>query len=128
MAQNILKVEQRSFKYALEGLSYALKSQLNFKIQLIIGLITVLVAAVLGFSYYDWIILLILICLVLSAELTNTVLEKVTDIVQPEIHPEVKIAKDLAAGIVLLIAVFSVIIGILLFYPHITALFGSQLR
>lgn len=118
----LIKIEQKSFGYALEGIYFVFKSQANFRIQFTIGVATTFLAYVFSFSRFEWIILLICICLVLFAELVNTVIEVVVDLAKPDIHPKAKIAKDASAGLVLLIAIFVFIVGILLFAPHILKL------
>lgn len=114
---------QRSFSYALEGLHLAAKTQRNFRIQIVIGLFSILIALLLGFNRFEWIILLISICLVLSAELTNTVFELIVDLIMPTHHEKAKFAKDISAGTVLLICSFAIIIGLLLFFPHFLIFF-----
>lgn len=121
--EDIIEKERKSFSYAAEGIIYALKSQVNFRIQLTIGAGAVILGYIFSFSRFEWIILLICICLVLFAELVNTVVEIVVDLAEPDIHPKAKIAKDAAAGLVLLISTFVLIVGLLLFVPHILKLF-----
>ncbi len=115
----ITKTEIRSFRFALEGVKYAFKTQFNFKIQFTLGLVTVLFGFLFNFNRFEWMILLLSICLVLSAELANTVVEVVVDLVTSEIKPQAKIAKDLSAGVVLVVSVFVAIVGLFLFLPHI---------
>ncbi|MCX6722618.1 MAG: diacylglycerol kinase [Candidatus Staskawiczbacteria bacterium] len=59
------------------------------------------------------------ILVVLSLELINSQIEKFLDIIQPEHHPRVKIIKDFSAGAVLISVIGSIIIGFLIFWPHI---------
>ena len=120
---SLIKKEKKSFKFAIEGLVYAFKSQLNFKVQIGFGFLVVFLAMILGFNRNEWIVLLLLIGLVLSAELANSAIEVIVDLVTSEVHPKAKIAKDLSAGVVLLITIFVSIIGLLLFYPHFLKLF-----
>ncbi|KKR51317.1 MAG: Diacylglycerol kinase [Candidatus Curtissbacteria bacterium GW2011_GWA1_40_16] len=124
MTGSVLKAEKKSFTFALEGIAYAIKTQLNFKIQITAGLLAILAAFILGFDRGEWLVLLIVICLVLSAELANTVIETVVDLAMPDVHPKAKTVKDLSAGVVLLVSAFAVLIGLVLFYPHIALLFG----
>lgn len=124
MAEDFIKTEQKSFKFAFEGILHALRTQQNFRIQIAIGLLTILAAASFGFSRLEWLVLLIVICLVLSAELANTVMEVVVDLAKPDFHPKAKIAKDLSAGVVLFVSAFAVLIGLILYYPHLVAIFG----
>ena len=109
----------KSFGYALEGLYYAFSSQRNFRIQLGLGFLSLVLAYILGFSRIEYLILLICICLVLTGELINTVFESFMDFKTEEFHPKAKIAKDLSASFVLLISIFVSLIGLLLFLPHI---------
>lgn len=119
MTDNLFEKDKKSFKFAFEGLAHALKTQRNFKVQLVLGLWTIILALSFGFNRIEWLFLLFSICLVLSAELANTVVEIVVDLVTDKIHPKAKLAKDLSAGVVLLISIFVSIIGLLLFLPHV---------
>lgn len=108
-----------SFKYAGSGLKHAFSTQTNFQIQLTIGIVALMLAFVLQFNRYEWLILIITIGLVLVAELLNTVVEVVVDLaVQEKLLPEAKIAKDVSAAAVLLISIVSVVVGVILFWPH----------
>lgn len=75
------------------------------------------------FNRFEWLILVLTICTVLSAELLNTVIETIVDLYTVEYHEKAKLAKDLSAGVVLLVCLFSVAIGLLLFTPHVLAFF-----
>lgn len=119
MTDNLFEKDKKSFRFAFEGLAYALKTQRNFRLQLVLGLWTIILAISFGFNQTEWLFLIFSICLVLSAELANTVVEVVVDLVTDKIHPKAKLAKDLSAGIVLLISIFVLIIGLLLFLPHV---------
>lgn len=120
--EKFVKKESRSFGYALEGIVFTFKTQVNFKIQFAIGLASLILAFLFGFSRVEWLILLLSISLVLFAELANTAVEILVDLTTSDIHPKAKIAKDLSAGIVLLISVFVFAVGVLLFIPHILSL------
>ncbi len=112
-----------SLRYAINGLTHAFTTQRNFRLQNILGLITLFLALFLGFDRVEWIVLLLTIGLVLTAEIANTILETLIDLSTPNLHPKAKIAKDLSAAAVLLIAIFSVFIGLLLFVPHLLEFF-----
>ncbi len=110
----------KSFKFAFSGLLHTFSTQTNFQIQLFIGLIATLGAIYFQFSRIEWLILIITIALVLTVEILNTVVEVVVDLaVKEQLLPDAKIAKDVAAAAVLLMAIFSVIVGIVLFFPHL---------
>jgi undecaprenol kinase len=111
----------RSFGHAIDGLAYLLRHEWNFRIHLAITLVVVVAAAVLGFDRLEWIALLLIIALVLVAEALNTALERLVDLVQPEIHPTARWAKDAGAAAVLLASLMAILIGLLLFVHHLTA-------
>ncbi len=114
----------KSFKYAFSGLSHTFTTQKNFQIQVGITLLVVLAAYLLSFSRGEWLVLILTIGLVLAAELLNTVVEIVIDLaVKEKLLPEAKIAKDVSAGAVLLISLVSIIVGLLLFVPHLIKLY-----
>jgi diacylglycerol kinase (ATP) len=108
-----------SFRYAFAGVRYLLWTQRNAKIHSAIGLAAIGLGVVLGIDRYEWLALLVTITLVIAAEGVNTALEAVVDLISPEYHALAKIAKDVGAGTVLITAIASVIIGIVLFLPHL---------
>lgn len=124
MNKGIINKEADSFKFANEGLRYAFKTQNNFKIQITLGILALILAFLFRFGLIEWTVLLFAICLVLAAELINTVVETVVDMHTSEFHPQAKIAKDLSAAVVLLISLFVLVIGLILFIPHFLTTFG----
>ncbi|MBA4550617.1 MULTISPECIES: diacylglycerol kinase [Thermoactinomyces] len=113
----------RSFVYALEGLKYTIVTQRNMRFHFLVALGVLLLSLTLPMNKVEVLVLFVAIVLVLFAELINTAIEAVVDMVTGEYHPLAKVAKDVAAGAVLLTAGFAVIIGISVFYPHLDALF-----
>lgn len=109
-----------SIKNALRGLKLAICSQRNFKIETAITFIVIISAFILKFSISEFCILLLTIALVLICELLNSVIEFTLDAVYKNHYSKlVEMAKDMSAGMVLLSAFISFIIGILLFSKHI---------
>ena len=106
----------RSFGYALEGIITASKEQ-NLKSHIISAIIVIMAGYWTGLSRMEWYIVLLLIALMFALEMINTAIERVVDLASPEIHPLAKQAKDIAAGAVLVFALFSAIIGLLIFLP-----------
>jgi undecaprenol kinase len=106
----------RSFTFAYNGLKIATKQQ-NMKFHLTSAVVVIIAAFVTGISLLEWAILLIVIGMMISLEMVNTAIEAVVDLTSPHIHPLAKIAKDVAAGAVLVFAFVSVIIGVLIFIP-----------
>ena len=111
-----------SFKYAWAGLKYAFTSQPNFRIHSLIAIVVLVFALLLHLPYLEWLILLLTMALVLIAEMVNTALEAMTDLMQDQYHPQAKIAKDVAAGMVLLAAIAAVIVGLVIFIPYLSAI------
>lgn len=106
----------RSFGYAFEGIITASKEQ-NLKSHIVSAIIVILASYLTGLSRMEWYIVLLLIALMFVLEMMNTAIERVVDLASPEIHPLAKQAKDIAAGAVLVFALFSAIIGLLIFLP-----------
>ncbi|MNW29456.1 Undecaprenol kinase [compost metagenome] len=113
-----------TFRYALEGIVVSLKTQRNMRIHLVAAVIVMLAALYFGLSLRDIALLLLVIGFVISAELFNTAIEAVVDLVTPEWHSLAKMAKDAAAGAVLIAACFAVLIGIVLFYEPVVTWLG----
>jgi len=108
-------------KHALEGIGHAWRTQRNFRIQIILGALAIAVFALFRASVLAFAILALTIALVLAFEAMNTALESLVDLVSPERHALAKVAKDAAAGAVLIAAAGAVAVGILLalaFSPH----------
>lgn len=111
-----------SFRYAFAGLRYLLWTQRNAKIHTAIGLVAIVLGFLLSLDRYEWLTLTLTITIVLAAEGVNTAIEAAVDLASPTYHPLAKIAKDVGAGTVLLTALAAVIIGLLLFLPHLLPL------
>jgi diacylglycerol kinase len=112
----------RSFRYAFAGLFYVVRSQRNFRIHMTAALVAAALALALGFTPVEWAVLATIITLVMTLEMVNTVVEAAVDLASPTHHPLAKIAKDVAAGAVLLTAIGAVVVGLFLFVPHLLAL------
>lgn len=108
-----------SFKYAFEGIASSFKSERNMKIHVIVMIIVIIWGIIFKISAIEWIVCTILFGLVISAELFNTALETIVDMVMPEINEKAKLAKDVSAGAVLILAIASAISGIIIFVPKI---------
>lgn len=109
----------RGFSYAFSGLSYAFKSQLNFKVHIFVAFLVGIFGCWLSLSANEWLWIIVAIGMVLVTELLNTAIEVLVDLVSPEIHPKAKIIKDVAAGAVLIMAITAAIIGMIIFIPKL---------
>ena len=109
----------RSFVYAGRGIWTLLRSQHNSWIHAAATLLVVLAGISCGVSRSEWLALVLATTLVWSAEACNTAIEFLADAAQPEFHPLIEKAKDVAAGAVLLCALGALAVGILVFGPHL---------
>jgi diacylglycerol kinase len=110
------------FHYAFNGLWYALRSQRNVRVHVVIACLAIIMGIVLRISAIEFAMIFVAITGVFIAEMFNTVIELCVDLASPEYHPLAKVAKDVAAGAVLLSAMLSVAIGLFVLGPHLWAL------
>lgn len=104
-----------SFNYAINGILYALRTQRNMKIHFGIALIVLISSLLYDISKEEMIALTICIAMVIAAELVNTAVESAVDLGNNHYHPLVKIAKDTAAGAVLVTAINAIFVGYVVF-------------
>ncbi|MEA3347134.1 MAG: diacylglycerol kinase [Candidatus Auribacterota bacterium] len=108
-----------SFNCAIEGLSYILRTQRNFRIHFLFAVFIILLGLYFGVDRHDFMLLVILIFFVLVSEIFNTCIELVTDMVSETYHPIAKIIKDISAGAVLLASSIAAIVGYIIFVNHL---------
>lgn len=113
---NIIK----SFNAAIEGILYTFRSERNMKLHYLASALVLIISLFFNFSKLEFIVLLGSIVLVVVAEMLNTAIEKTVDLVTDEYHELAKIAKDVAAGSVLMAAMYSVMVGYILFYDRLS--------
>ncbi|MBN1339146.1 MAG: diacylglycerol kinase family protein [Bacteroidales bacterium] len=107
------------FLFALRGIKSALQREPNMKIHLVASVLAIAGGIVCHIDTLSWFAVLFSIVLVLAAELINSSLEAFTDLISPEFHKKAGMAKDMAAGAVLVTAIGALIAGIMVFTPHI---------
>lgn len=112
-----------SFKYPISGLRYAYKNEQNLEVDIGIAVLVVILGFLFKISVSEWAILTITVGLVISFELINTALEAVVDLITDKYHPLAKVAKDTSAAAVLILAIVSIIEGLIIFLPKIISLF-----
>ena len=115
----------QSFVFAWRGLRLAWMGR-NFRVQIAFALTTIMLGFLFGISVSEWIVVLIMMAMVLSAEIFNSTIGNLVNFVSPEFHPLAGKIKDLAAGAVLVIAIISVFVGLLIFVPYFLRLIDSQ--
>jgi diacylglycerol kinase len=113
----------KSFGYAVSGITYTTKTQMNFRIHLAAILAVGLAGWYVKLSRAEWTCVVLAIGLVLVAELLNTAIELLVDLVSPEFNAQAGRVKDIAAGAVLVAAGISVMAGAIIFIPKLIVLF-----
>lgn len=114
-----------SFRCAFVGIYHAFKYNQNIRIHLLAAILVVIASVFFKVNPFEMGILGVMILLVISSEMINTAIEEMADLITKEHREEARIAKDVAAGMVLLIALGSVIVGILVFTPHVRTFLSS---
>jgi len=116
----------QSFKNAISGLVFAFKTQRNFKVHLVISFLVLIFSLWLSINLEEFLFLLLAIFLGLTIEMANTAFEKTLDAVNGRYDPKIKIAKDVAAGMMLLMAGGLTIIGLLILLPPFLVKIGFK--
>jgi diacylglycerol kinase len=112
----------KSLGFALEGLREMVLNHNNFRLQIMIGLFTVAAGFFFQVNFSEWMALILASSLVLIAEMANSSIEMIVDLITKERRLEAKKAKDIAAGMVLFSSGLSIVIGILIFGPYLLKL------
>lgn len=112
----------KSVKCCINGIVQAVKSERNLKIQLVCAILAITLGVILKISAVEWAILVFAIMFVLFAELTNTAIENVVDLYTKDFNENAKLAKDIAAGAVLIASLNALIIGCIIFLDKIIIL------
>lgn len=108
-----------SFNYAVDGIIYTLKTQRNMRIHFSLAVIVLVLSLFLNFSRLEFLILFLTVSFVIASEMINTSIEKSIDLFTEDYHPLAKIAKDVAAGAVLVSAINAIVVGYLLFFDRL---------
>ncbi|RJR14157.1 diacylglycerol kinase family protein [Candidatus Parcubacteria bacterium] len=110
-----------NFWYALKGLEIAWREEFNFKVHVVFAVAAPLLGWYLGISKTEFLIVILLIGLVMTAEIFNTALEELCDKFQPEHDPHIAKIKDLAAAAVLVSSIAALIVGLAIYLPYFSA-------
>lgn len=113
-----------SFGHALEGIVASVREGRNIRIQLAGGALALALGLLFQIEAHEWLAIIVCCGLVLGGECLNTALERTVDLAMPKQHPDAKVAKDAAAGAVLLFALASLAVGIVIFLPRILGALG----
>ncbi|MFH5182776.1 diacylglycerol kinase family protein [Paenibacillus sp. TAB 01] len=113
----------RSFRFAYEGVKYALSTQRNMKFHFFAAFAALLLALFFRLPKLEILFILLAVTLMIVTELINTAVEKAVNLAMPDLHPLAKIAKDVAAASVLVSAAFAAMVGMIVFYEPVDRLF-----
>lgn len=110
------------FGFAFSGLWHVIRTQVNMKVHIALAILALALGIALRISAVEYALVFVAIAGVMVTEMFNTVIELCVDLASPAYHPLAKIAKDVAAGAVLLSAIMAIIIALCVFGPHLWAL------
>lgn len=113
---------KNSLRAAGRGLGHAFRSEQNFRVQLLVSGLVIIGAAYFPLRTWEVIVVVLLITLVLTMEMLNTVVEYFADLLKPRLNQYVQLIKDVSAGAVLITSLGAGIIGAIIFGPHFFAL------
>lgn len=117
--KNFVLDRLHSFKYAAYGLFYLIKNENAFKTHIFIAILLTITGFYFDLTPTLWIHQNLILALMMSIEAINTGIEKIADFVEPNLHPKIKIIKDISAAAVLVSAIFGIIIISLIYIPKI---------
>lgn len=117
-----IKNRLKSFAYAYNGIKHTILTQHNFLVHIALATIAVLLGFLLKISIAEWTSIVIVIGMVMAAEIFNSSIEELVNLISPERNVKAGIIKDLAAGAVLILAIAAFITGTIIFLPKIIEL------
>lgn len=121
-AADFIKNEKRrhqvSVKNAVEGIRIAFRTQPNFAYHTFFSLCAIFLGVFLGIGRTEWLVIMLLVVVGMVVEMANTAFESVVDLATNVWHKEAKVAKDVAAGMMLFFAYGSVLIAVIIFFPY----------
>ncbi len=109
----------RSVRHAFRGIVYAIRNERNFQIECVAAVAVIFLACFFPLSSIERTLIVFLAGWVMAFELINTAIERMLDIIKPNVHPYVRVVKDMAAGAVLVSSGVAVVIGLCVFLPHL---------
>ncbi|MBU5595165.1 diacylglycerol kinase family protein [Amphibacillus sp. MSJ-3] len=116
------KKKRVGLRYAVNGLKYAYINEINIRIHFIIASLVIIFGFIFSVSIMEWVMLLIMIGFVVTAELLNTAVEAMLDYLAPDWHPMAGAIKDLTASAVLVASIIAATVGLIIFLPKVLIL------
>lgn len=129
MKNNSFKSENffKSQGYARNGIKLIFRNERNFKIELVFAAFVTILGFLFGINHFEWISIALVISMVLTSEVINSAIEALCDTVSQDFKINVKYAKDVSAGAVLVSVIVSIITGIIIFLPYLVELIKNIL-
>jgi diacylglycerol kinase len=118
-----LAARMRSFRYAAQGFMYIVRYEHNARIHLFISGVVLIMGFLLHIKALEWVLVLVCMGLVLTAEMINTTIEKLSDIVSPDKNEQIRVIKDISAAAVLFSSFIAMIAGLIIFVPYLWQIF-----
>lgn len=109
----------KSVLNSIRGLGWMLKNERNFQLEVMALIINIILILIYKVDKAEASLILILSATVLCAEILNTAIEKICDIVEPNYDPKIGIIKDIAAGAVVLLAITAIVVGLLVYPKYV---------
>ena len=119
--KEIIRAHHISFKNAFAGLGWAIRTQPNFRIHFVLAIAALWLGTYLGITRVEMLIIFFTVVLGLVSEMINTSIESMTDLITREWRAEAKVAKDVAAGMMLLVAMGSIVVAVVIFGPYVVS-------
>ena len=116
----------KSFKYSVEGLIYAYRYEQSMLVHFIFTLIVLALNILLHVDSTGWLITIMMLVVTLAAELVNTAIEAVVDLVTQDIHPLAKIAKDCGSAATFVLSIMSFVLALIIYVPCAIEVFGLR--
>lgn len=120
----MIKRHTDSIAHATNGLFWALQTQPNYRVHLVLALIAVLGGVFFSISYNEWLTIIVFIITGLIVETLNTSIEKMGDAVDKNVNEDIKISKDVSAAAMLLVALGAIVVSSIIFIPKILQFLG----
>ncbi|WP_461177592.1 diacylglycerol kinase family protein [Virgibacillus ainsalahensis] len=117
------KKKSIGFLFAWNGILEIFREERNFRIHFSAALMVVIAGFIFELTKVEWAVIILVIGMVLIAEITNSVIERMIDYLKPEMHASAKSIKDIAAGAVLTAVIIAMIIGLIIFLPRLYSFF-----
>jgi diacylglycerol kinase len=114
-----MKNRIRAFENAFKGIAQGVREEFHLRIHVTIALLVIATGFIFKITKTEWLIVLLCLAMVVSAELFNAAIEKLADRITAQKDPLIGAAKDIAAGAVLITAMLSLVIGIIIFLPYV---------